>query len=100
MNKLKYFTYDDKRKEGLMASLVTDYHEMKSSDTFSSQFGGLEGVMTALADQFGFFRKRRTLTVAVVCGYCFLLSLPTVTYVSQLLTACVIDSKLGNKKFQ
>ncbi|KAK7479954.1 hypothetical protein BaRGS_00028781, partial [Batillaria attramentaria] len=45
-----------------------------------STFGGLEGVMTALADEFTIFRNRRTLVVAVVCGYCFLTGLPTVTY--------------------
>lgn len=45
-----------------------------------SSFGGLEAVITGLADEFAVFRKRRTLLVIGVCLYCFLLALPTVTY--------------------
>ncbi|KAK7088491.1 hypothetical protein V1264_022404 [Littorina saxatilis] len=45
-----------------------------------STFGGLEAVMTALADEFNFFQKRRTLVTFTVCMYCFLIGLPAVTY--------------------
>ncbi|XP_070206280.1 sodium-dependent noradrenaline transporter-like [Littorina saxatilis] len=45
-----------------------------------STFGGLEAVMTALADEFKFFQKRRTLVTFTVCMYCFLIGLPAVTY--------------------
>ncbi|KAL8591588.1 hypothetical protein ACOMHN_055555 [Nucella lapillus] len=45
-----------------------------------STFGGLEAVMTAIADEFSFFRSRRPLLVALTCCYCFILGLPSVTY--------------------
>lgn len=45
-----------------------------------STFGGMEAVMTAIADEFTFFKTRRTLVVALVCGYCFIIGLPSVTY--------------------
>ena len=47
-----------------------------------AQFGGMESVMTAIGDEFVYFRSRRTLVVLLVCGCCFLIGLPTVTYVS------------------
>ncbi|XP_076452888.1 sodium-dependent serotonin transporter-like [Babylonia areolata] len=44
-----------------------------------SSFAGLEAVITAVADEFSFFRSRRSLLVGLVCGYSFILGLPTVT---------------------
>ena len=45
------------------------------------QFGGLEAVITGVCDIFPWLNKRRWLCVLVVVTYCFLGSLPTLTYV-------------------